>query len=199
MNTRRTPRSAPRQRNQLRIIAGKWRGRRIGFPDLCGLRPTGDRIRETLFNWLAPHLPGAVCLDAFAGSGALGFEALSRGAAEVVFVEQDRDACAQLAANRELLAATGATIVQEAFLPWLARGGLPSFDIVFLDPPFADNLQTLCLEALLASDALHHQSLIYVESPRELPPALPSPWRVHREKVSGAVRYQLLDTGSRAD
>ena len=120
--------------NELRIIGGQWRGRKLRFPDRPSLRPTLGRVRETLFTWLAPNISGTRCLDLFAGSGALGFEALSRGAAEVTFVERDRKAAAAIRSNVELLQAR-ATVVCQPAKQYLARTRA-RFDIVFLDPPF---------------------------------------------------------------
>lgn len=121
--------------NQLRIIGGRWRGRRVAFPDAQGLRPTPDRVRETLFNWLAPRIAGARCLDLFAGSGALGFEAASRGAARVVMIEQDQLAFAALQANAKTLQATRVQIVRGDALNF-ARSANQPFDVVFVDPPY---------------------------------------------------------------
>ena len=128
-----------RTTNQLRLIGGRFRGRRLPFPDQPGLRPTPDRVRETLFNWLAPVIVGARCLDAFAGSGALGFEAASRGAGEVVLIERSPLVARQLQVNAQTLGAAEVRIQQADTLQWLAAAGHP-FDIVFLDPPFADDL-----------------------------------------------------------
>ena len=178
--------------NHLRIIAGSWRSRRLSFPDELGLRPTGDRIRETLINWLAPHLPGARCLDAFAGSGALGFEALSRGASETVFLETNPVTLKALQDNKALLGADGANIIQADALSWLQQAQCPAFDIIFLDPPFADNLQQRCLEQIATSNLFHADTLIYVECPKAmLRPALEN-WSVSREKSAGNVLYLLL-------
>jgi 16S rRNA (guanine966-N2)-methyltransferase len=176
---------------QLRIIGGKWRSRRITFPDREGLRPTGDRIRETLFNWLAPHIAGARCLDAFAGSGALGFEALSRGAETVVFVEQDRVACRQLLDNSSLLDAKGATIIQQDLLAWLAAP-VPPFDIIFLDPPFASGLYSPVFTALSEHGAIAAGGLIYIESTIDERVTPPQNWRCIREKKAGGVHFRLF-------
>jgi len=126
-------------RNRVRIIAGEWRSRLIRFPPAAQLRPTPDRVRETLFNWLGQRLDGLACLDLFAGSGALGFEALSRGARRVVMVERDRTVAAALRESARDLGATGAEIHESDALAWLARSR-ETFDVVFLDPPFASDL-----------------------------------------------------------
>lgn len=179
-------------KHQLRIIGGKWRSRVISFADAPGLRPTGDRIRETLFNWLAPHIQNARCLDAFAGSGALGFEALSRGARDVVFIEKDREAIRQLIRNKAQLNATDAQVINDSFLHWLESAPHEPFHIIFLDPPFADSLTTKVLDALLATGVAGRDSLVYTESSSTDAAHIPAGWRCIKDKTSGGVRYQLL-------
>ncbi len=177
---------------RVRIIAGAWRGRRLAVATVPGLRPTGDRIRETLFNWLAPHLPGARCLDLFSGSGALGLEAASRGAARVVMLEQDPRAMAQLRRHCETLRAARVEPIQADALQWLRRTE-ERFDIVFVDPPFAAGLTPEVL-ALLRGGRLAGQARVYVELAAA--DALDGPgcgWRVLREKRAGKVRYALLE------
>jgi RNA methyltransferase, RsmD family len=182
------PRHGP---NQLRIIGGTWRSRRVSFPDVEGLRPSPDRVRETLFNWLAPIIQGARCLDLYAGSGALGLEALSRGAAEVVFVDTDRRVIVQLEQNFKLLGAHGASVVQADALAFLQRPPRP-FDVVFLDPPFRRDLLPACLEKLGAG-WLASGARVYVENEAELgEPPLPPDWELLRSKQAGQVRYSLL-------
>lgn len=177
--------------NSLRIIGGQWRSRRLEFPDMPGLRPTPDRVRETLFNWLAPMLPGARCLDLFAGSGALGIEALSRGAAEVVFVERHPLAIRALRENLARLKAENARIEQSEALTWLRQPGTP-FEIVLLDPPFGQGLLEPVCAALDVGGWLSEIAWIYLEAEAEaLPPPLPTDWTWHREKRSGAVAYRL--------
>lgn len=178
--------------NQLRIIAGKWRGRKIQFPDAEGLRPTPDRVRETLFSWLMPYLPGATCLDMFAGSGALGFEALSRGAESVVLIEKDRAASLALAANRDNLAADGLRIITGDALSALTQFD-HQFDIIFLDPPFRMGLLQQLLSLIDEHDLLRSEGVIYVEQEKELEALLlPENWQVYKEKTAGQVRYQLI-------
>ena len=178
--------------NRLRIIAGQWRGRRLSFPNLPGLRPTPDRVRETLFNWLASVLPGARCLDLFAGSGALGIEALSRGAAEVVFVERHPLAIRALRDNLERLQARGARVVAAEALDWLRQPGQPC-EIAFLDPPFGEGLLEPACAALEQGGWLAETAWIYLEGEAEArQPALPASWTTHREKTAGAVAYRLL-------
>ncbi|MDQ2076672.1 16S rRNA (guanine(966)-N(2))-methyltransferase RsmD [Marinimicrobium sp. ABcell2] len=182
----------PQAEKPLRIIGGRWRGRKLNFPAIEGLRPTGDRIRETLFNWLAPHLPGARCLDLFAGSGALGLEALSRGAGEVVLLEKSAPACEQLRSNLALLQAEGATLINEDSLQWLSRADPgPGFDVVFLDPPFEHNFWQASIEALHARGWLAPGAAIYVESGQDTPYEVPESWTLHRDKSAGQVCYRL--------
>ena len=181
--------------NQVRIIAGQWRGRRLEFPDLPGLRPTPDRVRETLFNWLAPALPGARCLDLFAGSGALGLEALSRGAAEVLFVERQLLAIRALRDNLARLKAENARVELADALAWLRQPATP-FEIVFLDPPFEQGLLEPVCTMLEAGGWLAEAAWIYLEAetaPERLP--LPVYWTIHREKIAGAVSYRLVRRG----
>jgi 16S rRNA (guanine966-N2)-methyltransferase len=178
--------------NSLRIIGGKWRSRKIAFPDVAGLRPTPDRVRETLFNWLGAGVANARCLDLFAGSGALGIEALSRGAAQVVFVERDAQVVATL---RESLAALqvreSARIAWEAAADFLQGGGSP-FDVVFLDPPFESDLLEQAMLALDRGGWLRAGSLIYLECPRAAgEPRLPPGWERLKAKYAGQVGYHL--------
>ena len=176
---------------QLRVIAGRWRSRRLSFPELPGLRPTPDRVRETLFNWLAPILPGVRCLDLFAGSGALGIEALSRGAAEAVFVERHPLAIRALRENLARLKAEGARVEPGEALTWLRQPGTP-FEIVLLDPPFGQGLLEPVCAALETGGWLAETAWIYLEAEAELPPlSLPAHWRLYREKRAGAVAYCL--------
>ncbi len=177
---------------KLRIIAGSLRNSRLAVPDRPGLRPTPERVRETLFNWLMPVLPGARCLDLFAGTGALGIEALSRGAGEVVFVERDVALAAALRANLARLRQLQAPVVCADALSWL-HAPHPPFDIVFLDPPFAQDLWQAAARALAPS--LVPGAWVYVESPAATLPALPADWRLHREGRAGEVRYALYRAG----
>lgn len=178
--------------NRVRIIGGCWRGRKLRFPDGEGLRPTGDRIRETLFNWLAPVLPEAHCLDCFAGSGVLGFEALSRGAVECVLVERNAQAVQCLRETKQLLSAEGATVIAADSMQWLASA-VGVFNIVFIDPPFSDAalmpaviVNTLAQRGLLAADPW-----IYVEQPASTAPSLPAGFVLHRSQRAGQVNYSL--------
>lgn len=180
-------------RGTLRIIGGRWRGRRLPIPDAEGLRPTPDRIRETLFNWLAPLLPGARCLDLFAGSGALGLEAASRGAGEVVLIEQSAAVARQLEANRQLLDAAGVRVVRADALRWLEGPARP-FDILFLDPPYAARLWVPALERLARHGWVQPGSRVYLEAPRDRPlPDLPSGWTTARAQRAGQVQCILAE------
>lgn len=183
---------------QLRIIGGIWRGRKLPFPEVDGLRPTGDRIRETLFNWLAPEIQGARCLDLFAGSGALGIEALSRGAAASVLIEQDGKAAAQLNANLALLnkdsdLSEAGRVLQRDTLSWLQQGNQEApFHIVFVDPPFQLNLWQTVINALEAGNWLAEDATIYIEAGRDSEYHPPVNWQLHRDKTTGAVSYRLF-------
>lgn len=180
--------------NRIRIIGGIHRGRRLAFPDLPGLRPTGDRVRETLFNWLQPILPGARCLDLFAGSGALGLEAASRGAGQVMLLDRALQAVLRLQVHIAELGLEQTQAEQADALSWLENGPpeIP-FDIVFIDPPFDGSLMGPCCERLdaggwLAADARVYIETNVVESPSFLPPS----WRILRKKKAGQVAYYLL-------
>ncbi|EOV9673369.1 16S rRNA (guanine(966)-N(2))-methyltransferase [Cronobacter turicensis] len=176
---------------QIRIIGGQWRGRKLPVPDSPGLRPTTDRVRETLFNWLAPYLVGARCLDCFAGSGALGLEALSRYAANATLLEMERGVAQQLQKNLATLKSSAAKVVNTNTLNFLSQNGEPH-DIVFVDPPFRKGLLEETLNLLETRGWLAPQALIYVESEVENGlPLVPASWQLHREKVAGQVAYRL--------
>jgi 16S rRNA (guanine966-N2)-methyltransferase len=189
---RSTVKHAPQQSaGQIRIIGGKWRGRKLPVPDSPGLRPTTDRVRETLFNWLAPIIQGARCLDCFAGSGALGLEALSRYAHEAVLLEADRHVATQLSSNLTLLNAENGQVVNTNSLQWLAQPGQP-FDLVFLDPPFRKGLLAETIDLLEKFNWLAADAWIYVEAEAESTAAyVPASWQLHREKIAGQVTYRL--------
>ncbi|MCP5230855.1 MAG: 16S rRNA (guanine(966)-N(2))-methyltransferase RsmD [Zoogloeaceae bacterium] len=176
----------------LRIIAGEWRGRRLPIPDRPGLRPTTDRVRETLFNWLQPILPGARCLDLFAGAGGLGFEAASRGAAEVILIEQDRAVAAHLRELAGTLRADGVHIVASDALAWLRDTPPSAFDIVFVDPPFANPLAMPALDLLVERGWLHAAARVYLEqdASNDFVPGVA--WTTLREQTAGQARYRLL-------
>jgi 16S rRNA (guanine966-N2)-methyltransferase len=178
---------------RVRIIAGSLRGSKLEVAPLPGLRPTSDRVRETLFNWLAPILSGARCLDLFAGSGALGFEAASRGAAAVTLVERDPRAVAMLRTNAERLRTAAVRVETGDALAWLSRPVAEAagarFDIVFVDPPFDAGLHERVLAAL--GPWLMPEGMVYVESARATPITIPPEWRLHREGATREVRYAL--------
>ena len=177
--------------NVLRIIGGEWRGRRIRFPRRPGIRPTPDRVRETLFNWLAPVISDSRCLDLFAGSGALGLEALSRGAAGVTFVESDRATADALREIVTTLAPDRGRVIHREALSWLAEPPQP-FDIAFLDPPFGSGLVAPAARALELGGWLQPDARVYLEMPAtEGPPVLPAGWTLHRSGRAGAVGYHL--------
>jgi 16S rRNA (guanine966-N2)-methyltransferase len=180
--------------NQVRIIAGRHRGRRLHFVPGRGLRPTPDRVRETLFNWLQAEIRGARCLDLFAGSGALGLEALSRGAAFLLAVEQNRAAAQRLRENIALLHEQGAAeVVQGDALRLLRRPPQRPFDIVFLDPPFAAGLLPEACRLLEANGWLQPSAFVYLEQDAGQDwPALPGGWSVHREGAAGQSAHRLL-------
>ncbi len=180
---------------RLRIVAGKWRSRLLPVADVPGLRPTSGRIRETLFNWLAPVIDGARCLDVFAGSGALAFEAVSRGAASADLIEHSPAAVAVLRDNTRLLDATAITVHrQDAYRFLGCRGGKAAYDIVFLDPPFADGRHEELCRLLADNGWLAPAALVYLELDRkEDLPALPNGWQVVKQKTAGNVRYALIE------
>ncbi len=177
-------------RGEVRIIGGAWRSRRLAFPASAGLRPTPDRVRETVFNWLTPYLPGAACLDLFAGSGAFGFEALSRGAVRAVLVDKRLEAVAALRLSSGQLKAEHADIVHADAAEFL-RGPAAAFDIVFLDPPYASGLLAPCIQLLDARGWLKPDGLIYLEAPEGEALPLPENWRLIRSKTAGQVGYHL--------
>ena len=182
--------------NQLRIIGGKWRHRRLSINPYAGLRPTPNRVRETLFNWLTPTIQGATCLDAFAGSGALGLEALSRGARQVYFIDQAYGSMAMLQQHLTNLACdhAAAPLIQ-ATLPAVLTTLTQAFDVVFIDPPFDQGLVEPTLTALLNQRLLKPNALVYTETERHFPlaPLRVQHWRIRRHSHAGAVAYYLLE------
>lgn len=182
--------------NQLRIIAGKWRGRKILFIDQEDLRPTPDRVRETLFNWLQAELTDSVCLDLFAGSGALGFEAASRGAKQVVMVDSSNKICELIRKNiSSLKAKTIEAIASDAV--FYLDGNNIKFDIVFLDPPYKSELLSLSITLLEQKKCLAEHAKIYIEhDAKQNLPELPVNWQVLKTKSAGQVSYYLIDRTS---
>ncbi len=193
--SRKRRRTASTPSGQVRIIGGDWRRRTLGFPAVDDVRPTPDRVRETLFNWLADEVPGARCLDLFAGSGALGLEALSRGAQSVVFVDSSRSLTRALKANLGTLGASNAEIRTMDVLAFL-KGEVPqqTFEMVFLDPPFRQGwIEPLC--TMLSVGAwVGPGSWIYLEHEKELDnPPVPAQWHLSRRKTAGQVAYSLFE------
>ena len=178
---------------RLRIVAGKWRSRLLDIADVPGLRPTAERIRETLFNWLATPVHGARCLDLYAGTGALGLEALSRGAGSVVFVEQSARAVTTLEANIRTLGAGNAEVLRTDARQFLEQVPTERFDLVFLDPPFAADLIAESCGLLDGSGMLADECLIYIEQDRQRKDVdLPEGWQILKDKTAGNVRYMLV-------
>ncbi|MDF3933043.1 16S rRNA (guanine(966)-N(2))-methyltransferase RsmD [Pseudomonas citronellolis] len=177
---------------QLRIIGGEWRSRRFAFPDGPGLRPTPDRVRETLFNWLAAYVPGARVLDLFAGSGALFLEALSRGASSGLALDLNREAVAALRGHLATLKCENGEVQLQDALAYLSTPATTPVDLVFLDPPFHQDLLQNACQLLESNGWLATDAWVYTES--ETAPSsldLPPNWRLHREKQAGNVHYAL--------
>jgi 16S rRNA (guanine966-N2)-methyltransferase len=192
MGRRGTPHS-----NQLRIIGGRWRGRKLQFPDRPGLRPTSDRVRETLFNWLQHEIQDARCLDLFAGAGALGIEALSRGAQHCDFIDLDPIAASSIQTHLQTLGGHGISAVHccEA-LSWLDTHVSHPWDVIFIDPPFDGALIARTLQRLIHHSALSDSTLVYVELARTDPLAFNSKqWETLRQKQAGEVQFRLLRRG----
>jgi 16S rRNA (guanine966-N2)-methyltransferase len=178
---------------QVRIIAGEWRGRKLPVPDIAGLRPSGDRSRETLFNWLSAAVPGARCADLFAGSGALGFEAASRGAAQVDLVEISPVAVSSLLDSAQRLDALQVKVHRANVVEWIRGRPADSLDIVFMDPPFDSGLAVRAARLLQERACVRIGGFVYVETAVRLPAlTLGAEFAVHREQVLGEVRMQLF-------
>ncbi|KIQ97187.1 16S rRNA (guanine(966)-N(2))-methyltransferase RsmD [Lysobacter sp. A03] len=187
---RNSPRSVANGPGQVRVIGGRWRGSKLPVAAAAGLRPTPDRVRETLFNWLAPVIDGASVLDLFAGSGALGLEALSRGAASAVLVERDPVLAASLlATTQRLQGGQAAKVVQADATHWLPAQPRASFDIAFVDPPFGHGLLAPALAGLLP--LMRDGAWLHVEGPVDEPVTLPGDWSLHREGRTREVRHAL--------
>jgi 16S rRNA (guanine966-N2)-methyltransferase len=178
--------------NGVRLIAGDWRGRRLPVADVTGLRPSGDRCRETLFNWLQPWIVAADCADLFAGTGALGFEAASRGAATVLMVEKNPWAFKVLQQSAAQLQAEQVRVHGGGAMSMIATLEANSLDIVFVDPPFDSNLGGLVLERLDDASCVRPGGFVYVESPVSVQLAPPAAWSVWRDQQMGEVRLQLF-------
>lgn len=187
-----------RPMGEVRVIAGLWRGRKLPVLNAEGLRPTTDRVKETLFNWLMNDIAGSRCLDCFAGSGSLGIEALSRQAQAVVFLEKFANAANQLKKNLTLLKAENGRIVQGDTLQFLSKKNPEApFEVVFIDPPFHHNLVPQTLELLAKNGWLAPSALLYVETEKaHLPLTLPQGWQILKEKSAGMVTSRLIQTSS---
>jgi len=193
MPSKKKPSKAAQTQSQLRVIGGQWRSRKIEFPIVDGLRPTPDRVRETVFNWLQNAVPSAHCLDLFAGSGALGIEALSRGAQSCTFIDIDNSCCQALRTNLQKLQCESAEVRQTSALQWLnqisANATDKKFHLVFLDPPFNQDLCQQICQLLIDKQLLADDAYVYIETePRA---NINIDWPLHREKISGQVHYRL--------
>jgi 16S rRNA (guanine966-N2)-methyltransferase len=180
------------RQGRLRIVAGNWRSRLLEIADVDGLRPTSERIRETLFNWLSPDIHGSHCLDLCAGTGALGIEALSRGAAAVVFLEAAPVAAKLLRRNLQTLEANGAEVLNTDARVYLQTASVVPFDIVFIDPPFAAGMHAELCRLLVDRGWLAEGARVYLEMDKDRPEvALPDTWQILKNKTAGKVRYML--------
>ncbi|MGR5120628.1 16S rRNA (guanine(966)-N(2))-methyltransferase RsmD [Vibrio astriarenae] len=177
----------------IRIISGLWRGRKLPVHDAEGLRPTTDRVKETVFNWLAQDVPKSRCLDVFAGSGGLGFEAASRQAEQVTMLELNNKAFQQLKSNVATLKASNIDAVQTDALAYLKQPG-SAYDVVFIDPPFHQGLVDECIQLLEQNGWLSDNAMIYLETEKELDvSSVPTTWSLHREKQAGQVAFRLYE------
>ena len=184
--------SSDKQQSHVRIIGGEWRGRKLDIADIPALRPTPDRIRETLFNWLQMYVPGARCLDLFAGTGALGFESLSRGAKQTVFVDENPDVIQNLKDSAAILKTETADIIQADVLNWL-KDKPSTFDIVFLDPPYRHELVIPVCQQLEAGNWLSDSAWVFIEIEKEAEqPVLPENWKIYRQASAGQVSCYLI-------
>lgn len=192
-------RAHPAPPGAVRIIGGALRGSKLAVPALAGLRPTPQRLRETLFNWLMPVIEGAHVLDLFAGSGALGIEAVSRGASEALLVERDRAQAGKIAADLQRLRVANAEVHCADAVEWLANAPSKPCDVIFLDPPFEAELWSRAADLLDAKGWLATDTYVYVESPEDRVPDLPGSWALHRQTRAGAVRGALYRPSTRRD
>lgn len=182
---------------QVRIIAGQWRGRTISFSEAEGLRPTGDRIRETLFNWLAPILPDRTCLDLFAGSGALGLEALSRNAKQVSFVDTNIDCIKDIEASLKTFGCESASLHRQTAEQFVNTQNLDIFDIIFIDPPYAQFELVDIASKIECQFSPETTCLVFYEHEKELQAdELPGNWKINKQKKAGRVHYYLIQRQS---
>ncbi len=179
--------------NKLRIIGGRFRSRMVEFVDAEGLRPTPDRVRETVFNWLQPYMGQARCLDLFAGSGALAFEAASRGAESVLLVETNAKAAKQLTTNLDLLKTENCNVLNQTAQSLLSKAAEHTYDVVFIDPPYKAGLWSEIAVLLTENNWLAANAVIYLECPsKQVLPDLPESWQLKKDKTAGEVRYCLF-------
>jgi len=178
----------------IRIIGGKWRGRKLPVLDNEGLRPTTDRVKETLFNWLMPIITDSSCLDCFSGSGSLAFEALSRGAKHAILIEKNKLAATQLTKNTQLLQTSNCHIVNANTLNWLKQTASEQFDVVFIDPPFNQQLTSKVIALLEQNNWIKSDTYIYIETEKSglHPNHIPPNWQLYREKITGQVHSYLF-------
>lgn len=188
----RRPTQKKQNLGEIRIIGGDFRGRKLPVLDQPGLRPTSDRVKETLFNWLQFEIPGASCLDLFAGSGSLSFEALSRGASHVTLLELNAQNAQVLQQNIDKLKLGNANLIQADSLQWLSQPVQNAFNVVFIDPPFHQELLQKTVDLLFANGFVDSDSLLYLEQENTLNwPNLPDGWELYREKQTSQVKYAL--------
>ncbi len=192
------PKNKPNLNNQVRIIGGLWRGRKITFPKADSLRPSHDRIRETLFNWLMSDIVDANCLDLFAGSGVLGFEALSRQARAVTMVDNNVESIQHIKVNIQKLDIHNCSVIQDDALNYLQKNSEQRFDIVFLDPPFFSDLHIETIRLLDAHQHLANHAKIYLELPKNSSiETLPSCWQCLKSKSTSTIDYYLFQNISK--
>ena len=192
MARRKGPANKVSRPGRLRIVAGKWRSRLLPIVDVEGLRPTPERIRETLFNWLSGEISGSDCLDPFAGTGALAFEALSRGAASATLIDKSARVVEALKSSAALLDADNARILCADGLSCMQQKATRQYDIVFLDPPFAEDIVEECCRLLQSNGWLTDGAAVYIEQQKSRPlPELPRGWTINKENKAGNVRYML--------
>ena len=192
MAKRKGPGNKRSRPGRLRIVAGKWRSRLLPITDVEGLRPTPERIRETLFNWLAGEIAGSHCLDPFAGTGALAFEALSRGAASATLIDKSPGVVEALKSSAALLESDNARIECTDGLSFMRQKASRRYDIVFLDPPFAEDIVEECCRLLQSNGWLTDGAAVYIEQQKNRPlPELPRGWTINKENKAGNVRYML--------
>ena len=192
MAKRKGPANRGSRPGRLRIVAGKWRSRLLPITDVEGLRPTPERIRETLFNWLAGEIEGSHCLDPFAGTGALAFEALSRGAASATLIDKSARVVETLNSSAALLESDDIQILCADALSFMRQKASRRYDIVFLDPPFAEDIVEECCRLLQSNGWLTDGAVVYIEQQKSRPlPELPRGWTINKDNKAGNVRYML--------